>query len=284
MKKIASLVMFIFVWMSTGSIAQSINEPVLTIKTSTTKKAITRSQLLKYKSMTHITMQNSRAYPGIKLNLTVVKFCDILKTIPLKKNAVIELVSSDDFVALIPANALMQCTNKTAVAYLAIETEQQPWPKLKYNNPDKNSPDDGTAGPFMVIWLHPEKSDISNEYWAWKLAAINVQSEADMKKYLAPPATKNARILNGYRAYVNNCLGCHTINHIGKGKIGPDLNAPVSVFKRFDDATLKKLVRDPQSVRAKNNDRMSGIDETVLSNKDLDDLILYLHYVSRRAH
>ena len=66
----------------------------------------------------------------------------------------------------------MHCTDKTAIAYLAIETKQHPWPQLKYNNPDDANPDKASAGPFKVIWIHPEKSYISNEYWAWRVAGI----------------------------------------------------------------------------------------------------------------
>lgn len=257
------------------------NEPTLIITTPIKKIVLTRTQLLNNRATTNMVMQDSRAYLGTKLNLIVLKLCDILKPLYVGENNVIELISSDNFVALIPAKTIMQCTDKTAIAYVAIETEEHPWPQLKYNNPDKNSPQHGTAGPFMIVWTNPEKSSISNEYWAWKLIEINVLSNLNKNNYLAAPLSEDKRILNGYKAYTSNCLGCHTMNHIGKGKIGPDLNLPVSAVERFDETTLKKLVRNPQSVRSKHNDRMSGISEKVLSNQDLDDLVLYLHYMAK---
>jgi cytochrome c2 len=261
--------------------AQATQDPTLTIITPTTTKVLTRSYLLSHYNIAHISMKDSRAYLGIKLNFTAVKLCDILKAFNVHPNDTIELISSDNFFSLVPAKAIIACTNKTAIAYVAIEPEHQPWPQLKYNNPDQHSPNTGSAGPFKIIWLHPEKSYISNEYWAWKVVKIKIHPKLDEKIYLSAPSTKDKHILNGYHAYVSRCLGCHTINHVGKGKIGPDLNAPVSAVKRFnDDALLKKFIRDPQSVRPKKNDRMSGTNEQFLSNKDLDDLVLYLHYMA----
>jgi cytochrome c2 len=261
--------------------SNSNDDPALTIITPKEKKVLTRTQLLKTKNITQITMTNSRAYPGVKLNFTAIKLCDILRPLHIRKNDMVELITSDNFSSLVPAKVVMACTTKTSIAYLAIEPKQHPWPQLKYNNPDQYNRDMSSAGPYKIIWLHPEKSYISNEYWAWKVKTIKIHYKLNEKIYLPAPSTKNLNIQNGYNAYVSRCLGCHTINRIGKAKIGPDLNVPVSAVKRFNnDNLLKKFIRNPQSVRAKKNDRMSGTSEQFLSNKDLDDLVLYLHYMA----
>lgn len=274
---------FVFYMASAFSVLHADADPALTITTKSGISVLTRSQLLRDFNVEHIAMHDSRAYPGIKMDYTAVKLCDILNQYQVDPAETIELISSDEFAALVPAADLLHCTDKTAIAYLGVEPAQHPWPRLKYNNADQHNPETKSAGPFQVIWVHPEKSYISNEYWAWKVVGINVYRDLDKKTYLQAPLTQNSHVQNGYHAYVSRCSGCHTINHIGKGRIGPDLNKPVSAVEKFHDELLKKFIRDPQSVRAKRNDRMSGTSEQFLSKRDLDDLVQYLHYMANRT-
>ena len=267
-----------------SSVTLADDEPVLTINTQAGIISVSRNKLLSNKKIEHMTMSDSRAYPGININFTVIKLCNILKLFHVSNQDTLELIAVDQFSALVPAKLVMNCRSTSSIAYLAIETKQQPWPRLSYNNPDLHNPESGSAGPFQIIWLHPEKSYVSNEYWAWKVVSIHIHSVLDKRLYLQAPATKNRHIQNGYKAYASRCLGCHTLNNVGKGKIGPDLNKPVSAVTRFhDDYLLKKFIRDPQSVRQRKNDRMSGTSEMFLSQRDMDDLVLYLHYMAERA-
>lgn len=254
---------------------------ILTVETPDAVKKFTRPTLIKM-NVINIKINNSRAYLNTVIDYDAVKLCEILKPFHIQASDTVELISSDNFSALVPAKYIMNCTDKTSVAYLAIENPNKPWPKLKYNNPDQNHPDDGTAGPLSVIWEHPEKSYISNEYWAWKLVKIKTHHTLNNRDYMSAPKTKDTHILNGYQAYISRCAGCHTINNVGNGKIGPDLNIPKNATEIFNsDAQLKQFVRDPQSVRPKANDRMSGTNEQFLLNKDLDDLINYLRYMTK---
>lgn len=255
--------------------------PTLTVETPFTAKIFTRDMLLAM-TVERIKMNDSRAYLNQPMSYQAIKFCDLLQPFHLLPTDTVELISSDNFAALVTAKTIMSCSNQTATGYIAIEPEHHPWPTLKYNNPDKNHPDDGTAGPFAVIWVNPEQSYISNEYWAWKLVKIRVHHQLNQHDYLPAPATSNKKIINGYHAYVSRCAGCHTINKIGSGVIGPDLNTPKNPTEYFpSDKVLKKFIRDPQSVRVKANDRMSGTNKEFLSDNDLDDLIAYLRYVAR---
>jgi cytochrome c2 len=258
----------------------SSNEPALTIVTPTTKQTFDVTQLLKM-NVVNIPMTDSRAYPGMKINYTAIKLCDLLKPFHVKESDTIEFITTDHFSSLIPASFILHCTNKTSIGYLAIEPIDKPWPKLKYNNTDATQPDAGTAGPFAVIWVNPAKSYISNEYWAWKVTSITVHDKLDAKSYISAPDTHNKQILNGYNAYISRCATCHTINNIGKATIGPDLNIPKNPTEYYSDETLKKFIRDPQSVRKKKNDRMSGTNEESLSNHDLNALVEYLHYMAK---
>jgi cytochrome c2 len=260
----------------------SLQDPIFTVTTPNITKKFTRSQLLEMPTLRHIQMTNSRAYPGININFAAIKLCDILKPLNISSKATLEFISSDHFYALVPAHYVLNCSDQHSLAYLAIETEDKPWPRLHYNNADKNNPSKTSAGPFQVIWLNPEKSYISNEYWTWNLIEVKEVSLRDANTVIPPPSVKDAHISNGYSMYVSRCSGCHTMNGVGKGKIGPDLNIPLNAVKRFkDDNQLKQFIRDPQSVRPKKNDRMSGTNEESLSNQDLNDLVLYFHYMDQ---
>lgn len=258
--------------------ARSGQEPTLLVKSDTSSVLFTRKMLLKM-SVIHFNMHDSRAYLNQPMRYQAVKLCDILQPFHVLPTDTIELIGSDDFSTLVLAKLIMNCANHNSIGYVAIEPENAPWPDLKYNNPDDNHPKDGSAGPFAVVWTHPERSYISNEYWAWKLVTIKVHHTLNTAQYLQAPNSNNKKIINGHNAYVSRCAGCHTINHIGQGKIGPDLNSPNPTRYFESDKKLKKFIRNPQSVRRKANDRMSGTNEQFLSNKDLEDLISYLRYM-----
>ncbi|OEH45787.1 hypothetical protein lpari_03300 [Legionella parisiensis] len=71
------------------------------------------------------------------------------------------------------------------------------------------------------------------------------------------------------------------INHIGKSKIGPDLNCPKNPLDYYPNITqLKKFIRDPKSVRSRPRGRMSGSDKQSLSDNDLDDLVQFFAYMN----
>lgn len=275
------IALLFFMAIITGYARSSTNHLTLEIATPTTSTIFTREMLLSF-PVYRINMNDSRAYLNTPMSYQAVKLCDVLKSYELASSDTVELISSDNFSAILPANIITNCSNNTSIGFIAIEPENKPWPQLKYNNPDKNHPDDGTAGPLAVIWVHPEKSYISNEYWAWKLVKIKIHHQQVDSMYLRSPNTKNKHVLNGYHSYISRCAGCHTINKTGKGVIGPDLNTPKNPTEYFEnDAQLKKFIRDPQSVRVKANDRMSGTNEEFLSNQDLDDLIIYLKYMAK---
>lgn len=249
-------------------------ETLLPIETKSHQFNLSRSKLLSMKNITHVRMNNNRAYQNSEMNYTAIKLCDLLKPYSIKSKYMLEFIAADHFSVLIPASKVMTCNNKSSIAYLAIEPKNK-WPLLKNNTGT-------TAGPFDVIWVNPEKSYISDEYWAWSVVKIKIHESLDKKIFSTAPNVQDMKIRNGYDIYISHCAGCHSINHIGKGVIGPDLNIPMNPVEYYpDDQLLKKFIRDPQSVRVIKNDRMSGSNKPFLSDEDLDNLILYFHYMAK---
>jgi cytochrome c2 len=230
------------------------------------------------KSLAQISINNNRAYPNMEMTYSAIKLCDLLKPFSIKLGDTLEFIAADRFSVLIPAKYMMSCNKNSAIGYLAIEPVKK-WPLLRYKTGT-------TAGPFDVIWVDPEKSYISDEYWAWSVVRIVVHEKLDSNLVPDVPNIQDKqmrdRIKNGYNKYISHCAACHAINHIGKGVIGPDLNIPKNPVEYYpDDNLLKKFIRDPQSVRVIKYDRMSGSSKEFLSDADLDDLILYFHYMAK---
>lgn len=141
-----------------------------------------------------------------------------------------------------------------------------------------------TAGPYAILWTNPERSYISDEYWAWSVVKIIEHQHIDDSIVISepthiPPKTRK-RVSNGYHIYVSHCSSCHTIKDIGKATIGPDLVHPKTVFDYYPEKKqLKQFIRNPQSVRKIQNARMSGSSNIGLSDADLEDLILYFEFI-----
>lgn len=248
--------------------------PILTITSPSKHASFSSAELLAQKNVTHINMSNNRAYPNMNMDYQSIRLCDLLKPYSIQPNDMLEFIAADHFSVLIPAKKVMACDKNSSIGYLAIEPAVK-WPLLRNHTGT-------TAGPFDVIWLYPEKSYISNEYWAWSVVEIQVHKALDKKIFLMPPNTNDAHIRNGYDIYIEHCAGCHALNHIGKGVIGPDLNLPKSPVEYYpDDATLKKYIRNPDSVKIIKNNKMNGSGVDFLSEKDLNDLILYFHYMAK---
>ena len=57
---------------------------------------------------------------------------------------------------------------------------------------------------------------------------------------------------------------------------------PYSPVEYLGDEKLRHLIRDPQSLRWWPNARMAGIDEKTLSDTELNDLLAYLHHMTKR--
>lgn len=188
----------------------------------------------------------------------------------------IQFVASDGFVANIAGKDVAG----KGQAYLAVESEAAPWPAIDANNPHKAA----SAGPFYLVWLSPEAGKISGEQWPYQVAKISVELPLTQRyPQIVPkskPTVSYAQALKGMQVYVKNCAVCHTLNRGGDAAIGPDLNQPYSPTAYFQEKFLRKLIRQPSSVRAWRTSLMPGFDEKAISESQLDDLLVYLRHMA----
>ncbi|MCW8444107.1 cytochrome c [Fluoribacter gormanii] len=236
---------------------------------------LTKSELLSHPDLTQVTINNDRAYPNKVMHHKAIPLCKLLAPFHIRQQDIIEFIAKDNFHVYVPARKIMDCSKNASIAMLAIEPISK-WPVIDNHT-------GLTAGPYEIIWLYPERSYISNEYWAWSVMTIKISQKLNYQHVLAPPKTTNASIANGYKIYISHCEGCHMINHVGKSDIGPDLNCPKNPLNYYPNITqLKKFIRDPKSVRTLPQSRMSGSDKQSLSDNDLDDLIKFFAYMNTK--
>ncbi|PWY56476.1 cytochrome c, class I [Legionella qingyii] len=236
---------------------------------------LTKSELLTHPDLTQVTINNDRAYPNRVMHHKAIPLCKLLAPFHIGQQDIIEFIAKDNFHVYVPSHKIMDCSKNSSIAMLAIEPISK-WPIIDNHT-------GLTAGPYEIIWLYPERSYISNEYWAWSVITIKISRELNYQHVLAPPKTTNASIANGYKIYISHCEGCHMINHVGKSDIGPDLNCPKNPLNYYPNITqLKKFIRDPESVRILPQGRMSGSDKQFLSDNDLDDLIKFFAYMNTK--
>jgi mono/diheme cytochrome c family protein len=202
------------------------------------------------------------------------------KAVPLKAllggvaaDAHLQFTALDGFAAEIPAALILD--GHGAEAWLAVEDSA--WPALGDGKP--------SAGPFYLVWLHPEAGKVGPEQWPYQIASVRVLADPAARFPLMRPAAglaKDSPVMRGFEVFQRNCITCHTLNGQGDAKLGPDLNIPHSPTEYLRDGMLRVLVRNPQDLRHWPQAKMPGFNSTVLSDRDLDDLEAYLKHMSGR--
>jgi len=204
------------------------------------------------------------------------------KAVPLKAllagvpaAAHLQFTALDGFAAEIPAALVLD--GHGAEAWLAVEDAA--WPALGDGKP--------SAGPFYLVWLHPEAGKVGPEQWPYQIASIRVLADPALRFPLMRPApglAKDSPVMRGFEVFQKNCITCHTLNGQGDAKLGPDLNIPHSPTEYLRDGMLRVLVRNPQDLRHWPQAKMPGFSAQVISDADLAKLEAYLkHMAGRKA-
>jgi len=187
----------------------------------------------------------------------------------------LQAVALDGFAAEMPAAPLLNTSG--ARAWLAIEDPANPWPAL---GEGKHS-----AGPFYLVWTHPQAGHISPEQWPYAVASIKrLSAVAERFPALLPAPTlaKDDPVNKGFALFQKNCLACHRLNGAGDAQFGPDLNIPFNPTEYFSGDFLKRYIRDPQSLRRWPQGKMPGFAASVLPDSELDLLVGYLKHMAGR--
>ena len=250
------------------------DDKALTIDLGSGLQRYTAATLLARPDVSQITVPNDVSYRRA-MNYRAVPLISILKLPSDARPETLEARATDGFVSQIPLSLVRKGIDGGSQAWIAIEDPAMPWPNL----PGK----DASAGPYYLVWEHPDRSNIGSEQWPYALTAINgVAAPAQRWPQMAVgndvPAGAPAR--RGQEVYIVQCLPCHRMKGAGAGDKGPDLGRPMNPTKYMTPIGLRMLVRNPKSVRTWPELQMPGFDETMISDPDLDALIAYLTYMA----
>ena len=251
------------------------SDPVLTVTAGGRTATHTVAGLLAHPGAVAITVPRDVAYQRA-MTYRAVPVAALLGGVA--PGASLRFAAADGFAATLQADLLLAGSDRAPRAYLALEPPDAAWPPLRAGEA-------ATAGPFYLVWLRPERGMIVPEQWPYRVARIEeVRPLAERYPAIVPPPglAADASVKRGFPLAVKNCLVCHTLNLGGDSTVGPDLNVPYSPTEYLRADALRRLIRDPQSLRRWPGSKMPGIDTSVLSDRELNDVLSYLRYMATR--
>jgi cytochrome c2 len=260
-------------------------DPTLTLHFGEQTRSFKRSELLKRPDISSFHVAHDPSYKNKPTDYShVIPLRPLFEGVPLAAGATLQFDCLDGFSASLSKDRVLGTDGKTgATPYLAIEGPEEKWP---------TTTDGGKRpGPYYLIWKDPEKSGIGSEEWPYALAGFTVKASVEATfPQIVPDRSlpENSPVRQGFNVFVKNCFACHTLNLAGQSKMGPDLNVPLSPTEYLSEANLKKLIRNPQNLRAWPESKMAGFSEAALPQKELTEVIAYLksmakHKVARPA-
>jgi mono/diheme cytochrome c family protein len=253
-------------------------EPSLTVTVGGETRNFTREQLLARSDAAIIQVPMDISY-RTPMTYRAVPVAALLAGMNIPPDSVIEAVALDGFTAQLPLDLVLNTDEGKAVAWLAIEEPDRPWPKL----PEKNV----SAGPFYIVWTGADAASIRSEQWPFQMATLESQpSPASRWPALAVDAALPATdpIRAGQALFVVQCLTCHKLNKAGAADVGPDLNLPQNPTEYLSPKGLHDLIRNPKAVRTWPAQAMPPFPPDYLSDREIDLVIAYLkHMAGRRA-
>jgi mono/diheme cytochrome c family protein len=251
-------------------------EPVLVIADDAGERRFTAAELLAKSADVNVDGNGDIYHHAVQYR--AVPLLSLLGTNSNDRLDTVETQSSDGFISEIPLALAARSVSGGAVAWLAVEDPARPWPAL----PHKTE----TAGPFYLVWEHPERSGVTREQWPYQLVRLSlVASPVRRWPQLSVPAnvpnTSFAR--HGLDVFVVQCLPCHRMNGGGASETGPDLGRPMNPTQYLTEAGLRAIIRSPRAVRAWPAQQMIGFGSTILPDADLDALVAYLQAMAEKA-
>jgi hypothetical protein len=203
------------------------DEPTITVTVGNDTRSFTRGELLARRDAATIAVAQDVTY-RVPMTYRAVPVPSLLAGMTLPPDSVIEAVTLDGFIAQLPPDLVLNTDENKAVAWLAIEPADHPWPSI----PGK----DASAGPFYIVWTGAAVGAIRSEQWPYQVAKLVDQRSPDARWPAltvdsALPPTDPARA--GQALFIVQCLPCHKLNGAGASDVGPDLNLPQNPTEYF---------------------------------------------------
>jgi mono/diheme cytochrome c family protein len=250
--------------------AVSADDTALTLSFGDREQRFTAAELLARPDAATIAIPNDVAYHR-PMSFRAVPLLALIGALPDASFDTIEVRATDGFVSQLPMALVRKGADGGSVAWIAVEDAAAPWPPL----PDK----DVSAGPFYLVWEHPELSQIGSEQWPYQVASLTgTESPAHRWPQMAVEASlpADAPARRGQEVFTAQCMPCHRMKGAGAADIGPDLGQPMNPTQYMSAPGLRSLIRNPKAVRTWPQQKMPAFDATTLSDADLEAVIAYL--------
>ena len=132
-------------------------------------------------------------------------------------------------------------------------------------------------GPFYLVWTGDDQGPEDGYPWPWQIRSIALLRFSEQFPAVFPKGvSKDSPVRHGFDLFKTRCVQCHAMDRQG-GTVGPDLNAPKSIVTYRAPDRLRDFIRQPSQFR---HTKMP--DHTDLSDEDLDALLDYFWFMSRR--
>ena len=261
-------ILFVLLFLSSALLA---NEPALIIIYDANEKHYRLSELINHKDAVNVSLEKDPIYPDHNVTYQAIPLTSLFRHISVTGGAIIEFTTEDGYNAPVDSNKLLNSDKKLPTAYLAIEDPKNKWPVLKKQK--------RSAGPLLLIWRNAHPGSIDSVKWPYWIKKFEVKG--GLKELYPAIFPKSKKYKKGFQIFYQNCFSCHTLNKQGAATLGPDLNYPHSPTEYFKEAYLRKLIREPSSLRHWPNSKMGFFSESKLSNKELNALLEYLKHMSK---
>jgi mono/diheme cytochrome c family protein len=273
-RRFSAVVIVLFLLLIASSLSVRADPRTLLVEIGGQRRQFSVPELLANPATRRIEIPRDVSY-GRPMQYQAVPVLDLLQGLPVETIHTLEARATDGFASQLPWELIAHGATGGAIAWIAIEDPAHPWPHLK-GKPY-------SAGPFYLVWEHPERSGIASEQWPYALASLNgnadpLQRWPQLSLDASVPADDPAR--RGQAVYTVQCLPCHRLRGAGAGDQGPDLGQPMPVTAYFTALGLRALMRDPASVRTWPHMQMSGFDAANLSDADIDAVVAYLGHIT----
>jgi mono/diheme cytochrome c family protein len=252
------------------------DEATVTVTVANETRSLTRGELLARPDAATIAVARDVTY-RVPMTYRAVPVASLFAGMTLPPDSVIEAVTLDGFIAQLPPDLLLNADQDKAVAWLAVEPADHPWPPI----PKK----DASAGPFYIVWTGAAVGAIRSEQWPYQVAKLISQPSPTARwpalaVDAALPATDPVRA--GQALFAVQCLPCHRLNGAGASDVGPDLNLPQNPTEYFTPQGLHDLIRNPRAVRSWPAMAMPSFSPDYLSDREIELIVDYLKHMAGR--
>lgn len=262
---------FLMAWIgiSSFSSAWAAIRQELSIYSGTAEVILTKKDLLQRHDLVDLQIPLLN-YPDQQISIKAIPIKNLLQEAGILDDHFVLYKCRDGFSGVLDRALLLLDGKGTAKAFLAIETDEHPWPTLPKSYETKS------AGPFYLVWQNPQLSNVPPEYWPYQLESLRFELNLKAIYPLIYPKSKAKDVLAGFKVFRTRCMACHTINHQGTSRLGPDLNLPMNPVEYFKSAALIELLKNPASVREWKSMKMNWVDKQGLDDSEAQAVVAYL--------